>query len=58
MNTLDDTTTLENSDLDEDKTQLLPGDKRLEYFGGNTESLLQGVPGRQSLLRRIFRLLG
>lgn len=45
--TSEDTTTVENTDFDEDKTQLLTGTELLKYFTGNAQPVKQPLSRRR-----------
>lgn len=54
----DDTTTLTNFDLDQedDKTQFLSGDERLEFFDDNPLTLVKVGHRKLTVLRRLVSL--
>ncbi len=47
----DDTTTLENTDFDEDKTQVLSGTERLKYFDDNLSTYFHTTERKKSLFK-------
>lgn len=45
----DDTTTVENTDFDEDKTQILSGSEILKYFTGNAHPVSKPLSRKRML---------
>ena len=54
----DDTTTLTNFDIDkdDDRTQFLSGDERLEYFDDNLLTVVKVKDRKLSVIRRLISL--
>lgn len=54
----DDTTTLTNFDIDkdDDRTQFLSGDERLEYFDDNLLTVVKIKDRKLSVIRRLISL--
>ena len=53
----DDTTTVENTDFDEDKTQILTGRQILKYFTGNAHPVCKPLSRRQPVWLKSLKQL-